>query len=131
MVEGTGDHGCEYMTGGVAVVLGETGRNFGAGMTNGMAYVWDPKENFEQRCNSELVVAERIIEAEDSELVRALVTEHAEKTESRHAHRLLKRWSETVLEFWKVVPLSQVQKRSTVADRLETEPTRKPARTKL
>ena len=131
VVEGTGDHGCEYMTGGVAVVLGETGRNFGAGMTNGMGYVWDPKENFAQRYNSELVVAERIIEEEDSELVRALVTEHAEKTESRHAHRLLKRWSETVLEFWKVVPLSQIQKRSTVADRLEIEPTRKPARTKL
>jgi len=131
VVEGTGDHCCEYMTGGVAVILGETGRNFGAGMTNGVAFVWDPNDRLEQRYNPELVTLERIIEPEDSNRLRALVEEHAEKTASIHARRLLKRWSESILHFWKVVPLSQVQKRAMITDRLETEITRKHTRAKL
>ena len=131
VVEGTGDHGCEYMTGGVAVILGETGRNFGAGMTNGVAYVWDPDNKLEQRYNRELVTLERIIEPEDSSLLHVLVSEHAEKTHSQHARRLLRRWPESLLNFWKVIPLSQVQKRALVADRVETEITRQPTRAKL
>ena len=131
VVEGTGDHGCEYMTGGVAVILGETGRNFGAGMTNGVAFVWDPDDRLEKRSNPELVTLERIIEPEDSTRLRTLVEEHAEKTASTHARRLLKRWSDSILDFWKVVPLSQLQKRAMIAERLETEPTLKHTRAKL
>ena len=126
VVEGTGDHSCEYMTGGVAVILGETGRNFGAGMTNGVAYVWDPKNKLGQRYNTELVTLERIIEPEDSSLLHVLVSEHAGKTHSQHARRLLRKWPESLLNFWKVIPLSQIQKRALVADRVETELTRQP-----
>jgi glutamate synthase domain-containing protein 2/glutamate synthase domain-containing protein 1/glutamate synthase domain-containing protein 3 len=104
VVEGTGDHACEYMTGGVAVILGETGRNFGAGMTNGIAYVYDPSGHFEHRFNSELVGIERIIEPEDSQLLRQLIFMHAEKTGSGRAREILDVWSESIMEFWKVEP---------------------------
>jgi glutamate synthase (ferredoxin) len=107
VVEGTGDHGCEYMTGGVAVVLGETGRNFGAGMTNGVAYVYDPLGRFEHRYNSELVSIERIIEPEDLQLLRQLIFFHAEKTGSVRARQILDTWSESLFEFWKVEPRSK------------------------
>jgi len=76
VVEGTGDHACEYMTGGVAVILGETGRNLGAGMTNGLAFVYDPSGKFEHRYNPELVTIERVIEPEDSQLLRQLIFRH-------------------------------------------------------
>ncbi len=104
VVEGTGDHGCEYMTGGVVVILGETGRNFGAGMTNGVAFVYDPKQNFERRYNPELVAAERIIEPADIALLHQLVCQHAEKTGSARARQMLDTWSESLLVFWKVAP---------------------------
>ena len=60
VVEGVGDHGCEYMTGGTVVVLGETGRNFAAGMSGGIAYVYDPKDNFDRRCNHAMVTLEKL-----------------------------------------------------------------------
>jgi glutamate synthase (ferredoxin) len=104
VVEGTGDHACEYMTGGVAVILGETGRNFGAGMTNGVAYVYDPTNKFEQRYNPQLVSVERIIEPEDSQLLRQLIFRHMEKTASDRAREILDIWSESILHFWKVSP---------------------------
>ncbi len=107
VVEGTGDHACEYMTGGVAVILGETGRNFGAGMTNGVAYVYDPAGKFEHRYNSELVGIERIIEPEDSQFLRQLIFMHSEKTGSARARQVLDRWSENILDFWKVEPRSK------------------------
>jgi len=107
VVEGAGEHACEYMTGGVVVILGETGRNFGAGMTNGVAFVYDPDGKFERRCNQELVGIERIIEPEDSQLLRQLVFLHAEKTASLRARQVLDRWSETVLRFWGVRPRSK------------------------
>ena len=109
MVEGTGDHACEYMTGGVAVILGETGRNFGAGMTNGVAFVYDPENKFEHRYNGELVKIERIIEPEDSQFLRQLVFFHAEKTASVRAREILATWSQSLLAFWKVEPRSKPQ----------------------
>jgi glutamate synthase (ferredoxin) len=107
VVEGTGDHACEYMTGGLAVILGETGRNFGAGMTNGVAYVYDPTRKFEHRYNPELVRIERIIEPEDSQFLRQLVFFHAEKTSSIRAREILETWSESLLDFWKIEPRSK------------------------
>src|SRR5207247_4920998 len=89
VVEGVGDHGCEYMTGGVAVILGDTGRNFAAGMTNGVAFVYDPTAKLEHRYNPELVAIERIIEPEDSQFLRQLVFFQAEKTGSVRARQIL------------------------------------------
>ena len=106
VVEGVGDHACEYMTGGLAVILGETGRNFGAGMTNGLAFVLDQGAKFERRYNPELVGIERIIEPEDSQRLRQLIFMHAEKTGSLLAREILDRWSESLLNFWKVQPRS-------------------------
>jgi len=109
VVEGAGDHACEYMTGGVAVILGETGRNFGAGMTNGVAFVYDAAHKFEHRYNPELVRLERIIEPEDLQFLRQLVFSHAEKTGSLRARQILETWSESLLDFWKVEPRSKPQ----------------------
>src|SRR5207249_4821750 len=88
VVEGVGDHGCEYMTGGKVVVLGPTGRNFAAGMSGGIAYVLDEAGVFAERCNPELVELE-VPGAEDLAGVRALVEEHRERTESPVAARVL------------------------------------------
>src|SRR3989449_3167769 len=107
VVEGTGDHACEYMTGGVAVILGEVGRNFGAGMTNGVAFVYDPTDHFERRYNPELVGFERIIEPEHIALLHELVTLHGEKTGSPRARQILERWSKSLMHFWKVAPRSR------------------------
>jgi len=112
VVEGTGDHGCEYMTGGLVVILGETGRNFGAGMTNGIAYVFDPTSRFEQRYNPDLVKIERVIEPTDSHVLRQLVLAHAEKTGSGTAWDILENWSLNLLSFWKVEPKSKPETRS-------------------
>jgi glutamate synthase (ferredoxin) len=109
VVEGVGDHGCEYMTGGVAVILGETGRNFGAGMTNGVAYVYDASARFEHRYNPELVRIVRIDDPDDSHFLRKLVLEHAEKTCSRRAWDLLENWSLSQIYFWKVEPRSKAE----------------------
>jgi len=103
VVEGVGDHGCEYMTGGLVVVLGPTGRNFAAGMSGGIAYVYDPTRSFGQRVNLELVDVEPL-DASDSFRVHALVERHGVETESAVAARLLERWDTDVLEFVKVMP---------------------------
>jgi glutamate synthase (NADPH/NADH) large chain/glutamate synthase (ferredoxin) len=103
VVEGVGDHGCEYMTGGRVVVLGRTGRNFAAGMSGGVAYVLDEDGGFRGRCNDELVGLEQLVEA-DAEEVRILVQEHLERTGSDVGARLLARWDEAVQRFVKVMP---------------------------
>ena len=103
VVEGVGDHGCEYMTGGRVVVLGRTGRNFAAGMSGGIAYVLDEDGGFRGRCNDELVGLEQLAEA-DAEELRALVQEHSERTGSDVAARLLAGWDEAVQRFVKVMP---------------------------
>ncbi len=107
VVEGTGDHACEYMTGGTVVILGETGRNFGAGMTNGVAFVFDSAGRFEQRYNPELVKIERVIEPADSQMLRQLILAHADKTGSATAKQILENWSRSLLSFWKVEPKSK------------------------
>lgn len=83
VVEGIGDHGCEYMTSGTVVILGETGRNFGAGMTGGQAYIYDIGDSFERRYNTELIAVRRL-QRDDQEL-KALITTHLEKTGSQRA----------------------------------------------
>ena len=104
VVEGVGDHGCEYMTGGRVVVLGETGRNFAAGMSGGIAYVLDPAGIFPPRCNTDLVALEEL-DGADLDLVAELVTEHAERTGSAVARRLLDGWPEQYGAFVKVMPV--------------------------
>ncbi len=104
VVEGVGDHGCEYMTGGVVVVLGETGRNFGAGMTGGVAYVLDDSGEFEKRYNPQLVGIERISSLEDADQLRRLIEMHYERTQSERARDILDNWEECLPLFWKVVP---------------------------
>ena len=103
VVEGVGDHGCEYMTGGRVVVLGRTGRNFAAGMSGGIAYVLDEDGGFRGRCNTELVGFEEPGETDADEL-RALVEEHFARTGSAVAERLLEDWASAVPQFVKVVP---------------------------
>ena len=104
VVEGIGDHGCEYMTGGRVVVIGSTGRNFAAGMSGGIAYVLDAAGNFARRCNRELVDLEPLDRQDDEELVRELITRHVRYTESTLAGRLLLDWSATRERFVKVMP---------------------------
>ena len=102
VVEGVGDHGCEYMTAGVVVVLGEAGRNFAAGMTGGVAFVFDEHDNFRTRCNRELVELVRVAEHE-SQTVRSLIERHYEMTTSLRARQLLSDWERTRNLFWQVV----------------------------
>ncbi len=104
VVEGTGDHGCEYMTGGRVVVIGPTGRNFAAGMSGGIAYVYDPDGDFETRCNLEMVALEKLDEPEDLDLVRGLIERHIEYTASAVARGLLKQWPEIAAKFVKIMP---------------------------
>ncbi|QDG53711.1 glutamate synthase large subunit [Persicimonas caeni] len=103
VVEGVGDHCCEYMTQGAIVVLGQTGKNFGAGMTGGLAYVFDPKATFVGKFNSEFVDVARMGD-EDAKHVRALVERHAEVTDSPVARDILADWDEERGHFWKVIP---------------------------
>ncbi len=110
VVEGVGDHGCEYMTGGVVVVLGEAGRNFGAGMTGGVAYVLDEADDFPQRYNPQLVTIQRLQTEDDVELVRSMVRRHLELTGSPRAESVLAHWATYQPRFWKVQPKEQVAK---------------------
>jgi glutamate synthase domain-containing protein 2/glutamate synthase domain-containing protein 1/glutamate synthase domain-containing protein 3 len=103
VVEGVGDHGCEYMTGGRVIVLGPTGRNFAAGMSGGVAYVLDLDGGFKTRCNTELVDFDPF-EGEDAEIVHALVSEHHERTGSPVARRLLDEFEHLAPSFVKVMP---------------------------
>src|SRR4051794_23361197 len=103
VVEGVGDHGCEYMTGGRAVILGPTGRNFAAGMSGGVAYVLDEDGTFGERCNTELVGLDPIEEDDAAEL-HALVEEHFGRTRSPVAARVLREWHALLPRFVKVMP---------------------------
>ena len=104
VVEGTGDHGCEYMTGGRAVVLGETGRNFAAGMSGGIAYVWDAAGTFRSRVNTEMVELEPLDEG-DLEYVRARIEKHVHHTDSPRGSAILERWGTEQKKFVKVMPI--------------------------
>jgi glutamate synthase (NADPH/NADH) large chain/glutamate synthase (ferredoxin) len=105
VVEGVGDHGCEYMTGGCVVVLGKTGRNFAGGMSGGIAFVLNEDGRFEQRCNMGLIELERVGTDEDRALLRSLLERHAEATGSRKAQTILNRWDDFLPKFIKVIPV--------------------------
>jgi glutamate synthase (NADPH/NADH) large chain len=104
VVEGVGDHGCEYMTGGVVVVLGETGRNFAAGMSGGVAFVLDAAGRFDVLCNKDMVGLEPVEGEEDTELLRGMVERHLEWTGSEQARRMLEDWDVMLPRFVKVMP---------------------------
>ncbi|MCG3201446.1 MAG: Ferredoxin-dependent glutamate synthase 1 [Gammaproteobacteria bacterium] len=104
VVEGVGDHGCEYMTGGRVVVLGATGRNFAAGMSGGVAYVLDHKGDFRSRCNTAMVGLEKLERDEDVELVKELLNRHLKYTGSTVARRVLANWHAMQAKFVKVMP---------------------------
>ncbi len=137
VVEGTGDHGCEYMTGGTAVVLGKTGRNFAAGMSGGIAYVYDEDGQFAKRCNTAMVSLDKVLSATEQEAttdhaiwhrgqtdenqLKALLSEHNRWTGSRRARELLDNWAEARSKFVKVFPneykraLGEINARKVVA----------------
>jgi glutamate synthase domain-containing protein 3 len=109
VVEGVGDHACEYMTGGTVVVLGPVGYNLGAGMTGGQAFVWDPQVKLATRLNTALVEAARP-DADLLEELRWLVERHQELTGSRRAAELLKDWQGTLTHVWVVAPIDRVRR---------------------
>jgi glutamate synthase (ferredoxin) len=104
VVEGVGDHGCEYMTGGTVVILGGTGRNFAAGMSGGVAYVLDEHEDFASRCNTEMVGLE-LLDDGDRSIVKAMIEKHAEYTGSTRATIILINWERYQSRFVKVMPM--------------------------
>lgn len=104
VIEGVGDHGCEYMTGGMVIVLGGTGRNFAAGMSGGVAYVWDVNKNFVRNCNTEMVYLEPL-ENDDELLIREKVELHQRVTQSDVAAHIISYWSQEVKNFIKVMPM--------------------------
>ena len=105
VVEGVGDHGCEYMTGGRVVVLGETGRNFAAGMSGGIAYVFDPRNEFADKCNQGLVNLESVDSNESIAELKTLISNHLAHTGSAVAERILQDWDNQLSHFVKVMPV--------------------------
>jgi glutamate synthase domain-containing protein 3 len=105
VVEGLGDHGCEYMTGGLVVVLGKTGCNFAAGMSGGLAYVLDEVQLFDTMCNLDMVELENVWKEEDKNLLYDLIQQHLKWTGSTRAQHILDAWSDMVGRFVKVVPI--------------------------
>ncbi|TFE70243.1 glutamate synthase subunit alpha [Methylacidiphilum sp. Yel] len=105
VIEGIGDHGCEYMTRGKVVVLGKTGKNFAAGMSGGIAYVYDEDGNFPDNCNLQMVRLERFSEEDEAKDLQQIIYFHFEKTGSTKAKHILENWRKAKALFWKVVPL--------------------------
>ena len=104
VVEGCGSNGCEYMTGGITVILGDTGANFGAGMTGGMAYVYDPLNQFKSRANMESIVTVPVSVSEWEDQLKSLIEEHLKETKSPKAAQILNRWDEELNNFVQVCP---------------------------
>jgi glutamate synthase domain-containing protein 3 len=104
VIEGVGDHGCEYMTGGRVVILGPTGRNFAAGMSGGVAYIWDPHDRFLANCNLGMVELEKVEAEEDVAELRELVETHLRYTKSAPAANVLDQWDACLGQFVKVMP---------------------------
>ncbi|HZG57812.1 glutamate synthase large subunit [Paenibacillus sp.] len=104
VVEGVGDHGCEYMTGGRVVVLGPTGRNFAAGMSGGIAYVYDPRGELRGKLNAEMVLVESVSEPYEINEVKTMIRNHVKFTDSAVGHRILESWEEALLDFVKIIP---------------------------
>ena len=105
VVEGIGDHGCEYMTGGTVVVLGATGKNFAAGMSGGIAYVYDPSELFDTRCNLDMVDLESVWHSDDRKNLKDMLSDHLKHTGSTAARRILDDWEAQLPLFVKVIPI--------------------------
>ena len=105
VVEGVGDHGCEYMTGGRVAILGQTGRNFAAGMSGGIAYVWNPRGDFDYYCNMEMVELTLLDRADDREELHRLIITHVRHTNSAIGRRMLENWESYVRQFIKVTPV--------------------------
>ena len=105
VVEGVGDHGCEYMTGGRVVVLGKTGRNFAAGMSGGIAYVWDPDGSFDYYCNMDMIELTLLEDDSDREELRSLLSAHLKYTGSTLASMILDDWDLYARQFLKVTPV--------------------------
>lgn len=103
VVEGIGDHGCEYMTGGRALILGQTGRNFAAGMSGGLAWVYNPEGTFAENCNTEMVDLDPL-SAQDGEQIQALLRKHISLTGSKLAQQILSNWAQASTQFVKVYP---------------------------
>jgi len=120
VVEGVGDHGCEYMTGGRALVLGRTGRNFAAGMSGGIAYVLDSDGRFERRCNHDMVDLEPLVDVDDISFVHAALIKHVTLTGSRYAARLLEEWPALQRRVVKVMPREYKRALAAEAARLAT-----------
>jgi len=104
VVEGIGDHGCEYMTGGKAVILGRTGRNFGAGMSGGEAFIYDPHSEFEKKCNLDTFNIEVLEEEKDIKDLKQLILNHQKYTDSKVAKDILSDWDLQLKKFVKVMP---------------------------
>jgi glutamate synthase (NADPH) large chain len=126
VVEGLGDHGCEYMTGGRVLILGQTGRNFAAGMSGGIAYVYDPEDRFSGRCNTEMVKLFALEDPRELKLIKGLVQRHMDLTGSKLAWRILNAWDEAKRGFVRVYPndyarVLEAQQRHRVAGRSEEE----------
>jgi len=149
VVEGVGDHGCEYMTGGTIVVLGETGRNFAAGMSGGIAYVLDPEGNFESRCNMAQVALEAItseadaledldhqgadlethgrvdikhtLSQNDQQIVRTLIKRHVHYTNSSVGKNILDHWNDFAAQFVKIIPVDYRRAMADVEAQVEAE----------
>jgi glutamate synthase (NADPH/NADH) large chain len=115
VVEGVGDHGCEYMTGGRVIVLGPTGRNFGAGMSGGIAYVYDRTGDFDRKVNFEMVEIEQLDDA-DRTFLKRTIERHRDDTGSAVADRLLRAWTVEVSRFRKVMPTDYKRVLSVMAE---------------
>ena len=107
VIEGAGDHCCEYMTGGAIVVLGTVGRNVGAGMTGGIAYFLDEDDSFAPKVNPEIVKIQRLVSQAGKEQLKAMITAHVEKTGSSKGREILDNWNNSLAKFWQVVPPSE------------------------
>ncbi len=126
VVEGVGDHACEYMTGGKVVIIGKTGVNFAAGMSGGVAYIYDENQLFDTKCNLEMVEIEPVIEEEDKKTLFDMISRHTEYTNSKQGFRLLENWEESLPLFVKVMPqdykiaLEKLKDREMIESDLET-----------
>jgi glutamate synthase (ferredoxin) len=109
VAEGAGDHCCEYMTGGVVIMLGKVGRNVGAGMTGGIGYFYDAEGSFEENVNYEIVKVQRVVTAEGEAQLKHMIERHYEMTGSEKAEELLNTWDEEIGKFWQLYPPSEAK----------------------
>jgi glutamate synthase domain-containing protein 3 len=121
VVEGVGDHGCEYMTGGYVIVLGKTGVNFAAGMSGGIAYVLDENQLFDTHCNLEMVDIEQVRDAHDEALLKKYLENHLRYTESNIARHVLHNWEDILPYFVKVIPVEYRRALSRIKEKAAKE----------